>query len=159
VEQALASMQPGLTGISVDTEIFRPATFIETSIDNLGRAMILGFILVALILLFFLFEWRVALISIVTIPLSLVAAALVLYFTGATVNTMVLAGMVIALGVIVDDAIIDIGNIVRRIRQHRREGSAKSTAFDTRRRPDEGVDQSRRTTGHSTTDPPLRVIR
>jgi CzcA family heavy metal efflux pump len=128
VEQALASMQPGLHGISVDTEIFRPATFIETSIDNLGRALILGFVLVALILLLFLFEWRVALISIVTIPLSLVAAALVLHLTGATVNTMVLAGMVIALGVIVDDAIIDIENIVRRIRQHRREGSSKSTA-------------------------------
>ena len=128
VEEALAAMQPGLPGIRVDTTIFRPATFIETSIDNLGRAMILGFILVTLILLFFLFEWRVALISLVTIPLSLVAAGLVLASVGATINTMVLAGFVIALGVIVDDAIIDIENIVRRLRQYRREGSTRSTA-------------------------------
>ena len=128
VEEALTAMRPGLPGIQVDTTIFRPATFIETSIDNLGRAMILGFILVTLILLFFLFEWRVALISLVTIPLSLVAAGLVLATVGATINTMVLAGFVIALGVIVDDAIIDIENIVRRLRQYRREGSTRSTA-------------------------------
>jgi CzcA family heavy metal efflux pump len=128
VEEALASMGPGLTGIKVDTQIFRPATFIQTAISNLGRAMTIGFVLVALILLLFLFEWRVALISVVTIPLSLIAAALVLHATGATINTMILAGMVIALGVLVDDAIIDIENIVRRIRQHRREGSTKSTA-------------------------------
>jgi CzcA family heavy metal efflux pump len=122
VEDTLASMSPGLTGLKVDTQIFRPATFIESSISNLGWAMIIGFILVAMILLLFLFEWRGALISIVTIPLSLVAAALVLHATGATINTMILAGMVIALGVLVDDAIIDIENIVRRIRQHRAEG-------------------------------------
>jgi CzcA family heavy metal efflux pump len=128
VEEALRAMQPGLPGIKVDTTIFRPATFIETSINNLGRAMILGFILVTLILLFFLFEWWVALISLITIPLSLVAAGLVLASVDATINTMVLAGFVIALGVIVDDAIIDIENIVRRLRQHRREGSTRSTA-------------------------------
>ncbi|HSV66533.1 MAG TPA: efflux RND transporter permease subunit [Mycobacteriales bacterium] len=128
VEEALAAMAPGLPGIQVDTTIFRPATFIQTSIDNLGKAMLIGFLLVTLILVFFLFEWRVALISIVTIPLSLVAAGLVLAARGATINTMVLAGFVIALGVIVDDAIIDIENIVRRLRQHRREGSTKSTA-------------------------------
>jgi CzcA family heavy metal efflux pump len=128
VEDALKAMQPGLTGIQVDNTIFRPATFIQLSIDNLTRAIFFGFLLVALILLLFLFEWRVALISIVTIPLSLVAAGLVLYLTGATVNTMILAGLVIALGVLVDDAIIDVENIVRRLRQHRREGGTRSTA-------------------------------
>jgi CzcA family heavy metal efflux pump len=128
VEKALADMRPGLVGIDVDTTIFRPATFIQTAINNLGRAMILGFILVVLILIFFVFEWRVAFISAVTIPLSLVAAGLVLDATGATINTMILAGLVIALGEIVDDAIIDIENIVRRIREHRRAGSGKSTA-------------------------------
>ena len=128
VEEALAAFQPGLTGIKIDTEIFRPATFIETSVHNLGRAMIIGFILVVLILILFLFEWRVALISVVTIPLSLVAAGFVLYWTGATINTMILAGLVIALGVLVDDAIIDIENIVRRIRRHRLEGGDKPTA-------------------------------
>ncbi|SFR27849.1 heavy metal efflux pump, CzcA family [Lentzea waywayandensis] len=128
VEQVIKDFQPGMVGLQVDTEIFRPATFIETSVNNLGRAMLIGFGLVVLILIFFLFEWRVALISAITIPLSLVAAGLVLNATGATINVMILAGLVIALGVLVDDAIIDIENIVRRIRQHRREGSARSTA-------------------------------
>ncbi|CCH32614.1 efflux RND transporter permease subunit [Actinosynnema sp. NPDC047251] len=128
VEQALRELAPGMRGLEVDTEIFRPATFIEQSVDNLGRAMLFGFGLVVLILIFFLFEWRVALISAITIPLSLVAAGLVLHVAGATINVMILAGLVIALGVLVDDAIIDIENIVRRIRQHRREGSDKSTA-------------------------------
>jgi CzcA family heavy metal efflux pump len=117
-----------MQGLSVDTEIFRPATFIEMSVNNLGRAMVIGFLLVVLILVFFLLEWRVALISAISIPLSLVAAGLVLHWTGATVNTMILAGLVIALGVLVDDAIIDVENIVRRIRQHRREGSTTPTA-------------------------------
>ena len=128
VEAALAEMRPGLTGIDVDTAIFRPATFIQTAINNLGRAMLLGFLLVVLILNFFILEWRVAFISAVTIPLSLVAAGTVLSLAGVTINTMILAGLVIALGELVDDAIIDIENIVRRIRQHRLEGSGRSTA-------------------------------
>lgn len=128
VEEVIRDFQPGMQGLHVDTEIFRPATFIETSVNNLGRAMLIGFGLVVLILIFFLFEWRVALISAITIPLSLVAAGLVLNATGATINVMILAGLVIALGVLVDDAIIDIENIVRRIRQHRQEGSDRSTS-------------------------------
>src|SRR5439155_23265004 len=119
VEDALKEFAPGMRGIKVDTEIFRPATFIEQAVGNLGRALVIGFILVVLILIFFLFEWRVALISAITIPLSLVAAGLVLNWLGATINTMILAGLVISLGVLVDDAIIDIENIVRRIRGNR----------------------------------------
>ena len=128
VEQAMADLAPGLSGIEVDTTIFRPATFVEMSIENLGLAMLLGFLLVVIIIVAFLFEWRVALISVVTIPLSLMAAVLVLHWRGTTVNTMVLAGLVIALGVIVDDAIIDVENILRRLRQNRREHTGKSTA-------------------------------
>jgi CzcA family heavy metal efflux pump len=128
VEDALKSLQPGLTGIKVDTTIFRPASFIQMAINNLSRALLLGCLLVVLILALFLFEWRTALISLLAIPLSLVAAMLVLYHSGATINTMVLAGLVISVGVVVDDAIIDIENITRRLRQHRREGSGKSTA-------------------------------
>ena len=128
VEEALAEMQPGLPGVEIDTTIFRPATFIEMAIDNLTRAMLIGCLLVVVILCAFLYDWRPALISSVAIPLSLMAASLVLYVRGATINTMVLAGLVIAVGVVVDDAIIDIENIVRRLRQHRREGSNKSIA-------------------------------
>ena len=119
VEEALKELQPGLTGIAVDTTLFRPATFIEESLGNLGLALLLGCFLVVLVLSVFLFQWRTALVSVMAIPLSLMAAALVLYWTGGTINTMVLAGLVIAVGVVVDDAIIDVENIVRRLRHHR----------------------------------------
>ena len=79
VEAALEELQPGLPGIEIDTTIFRPATFIEMAIDNLTEALLLGCLLVVLVLGCFLFEWRTALISVVAIPLSLMAAALVLY--------------------------------------------------------------------------------
>lgn len=128
VDAALAELAPGLPGIAIDAEIFRPATFIEESISNLSTAILMGAVLMILMLGLFLYEWRTALISVVAIPLSLVAAGLVLHFMGATVNTMILAGMVIALGDIVDDAIIDIENVVRRLRQHRSSGSTRSTA-------------------------------
>ena len=126
VEQAMDEMRPGLPGMEVDTTIFRPATFIELSLDNLTKALLIGALLVVLVLGAFLFEWRAAVISVVAIPLSLMAAALVLYARGATINVMVLAGFVIALGVVVDDAIIDVQNVVRRLRESRREGSRKS---------------------------------
>lgn len=129
VEAAIGELQPGLSGIAIDTTIFRPATFIETALDNLTRALLIGSILIFFILLLFLFDWRTALVSLVAIPLSLTVAALVLHWRGATINTMVLAGFVIAVGVVVDDAIIDIENIVRRLRQHRREGTGRHTAL------------------------------
>jgi CzcA family heavy metal efflux pump len=128
VEGALAELRPGLPGIEMDPTIFRPADFIQVALDNLTRALLIGCILVMVVLAAFLFEWRTALISLVAIPLSLLAGGLVLYLSGGTINTMILAGFVIAIGVVVDDAIIDVENIVRRLRQSRREGSTKSTA-------------------------------
>jgi CzcA family heavy metal efflux pump len=128
VERALATLKPGLPGIEVDSTIFRPATFIEMSIDNLTKALIVGSILVVVVLFAFLYEWRAALISVVAIPLSLLAGVLVLNLFGVTMNTMILAGFAIALGSVVDDAIIDIENIVRRLRENRLEGGHKSTA-------------------------------
>ncbi len=128
VEEALAELEPGLQGIEVDAAIFRPATFIEESIGNLTRAMMLGALLMILMLGVFLYSWRTAIISVVAIPLSLLAAVLVLDVRGTTINTMILAGFVIALGDIVDDAIVDIENVVRRLRQHRQEGGSRSTA-------------------------------
>jgi CzcA family heavy metal efflux pump len=126
VEAKLAELQPGLSGIQIDTAIFRPASFIEMAIDNLSRALLIGFLLLVLVLLAFHSHWRVALISLVAIPLSLVAAGLVLYLRGTTINTMVLAGIVMAVGIVVDDAILDVENIMRRLRQHRRESSDRS---------------------------------
>ena len=128
VEEAIRSLQAGLPGVQFDTKIFQQARFVETAIHNLRQALVLGFLLVIVILALFLFEWRVALISLLTIPLSLMATLLVLHWRGATINTMTLAGLVIALGAMVDDAIIDVENILRRLRQRRREGSGTSTA-------------------------------
>jgi CzcA family heavy metal efflux pump len=128
IEQALDELRPGLPDLKIDSTIFRPADFIQVAFDNLTKALILGCLLVAVVLIAFLFEWRTALISLLAIPLSLVAGTLVLYWYGATLNTMILAGLVIAIGVVVDDAIIDVENIVRRLRQYRKEGSSKSTA-------------------------------
>ncbi len=119
VEAAVEALRPGLSGIDIDTTIFRPATFVERAISNLQHALVVGCILVIVVLFAFLFEWRTALISLLAIPLSLVAALLVLHYWGATINTMVLAGLVLALGEVVDDAIIDVENIVRRLRLNR----------------------------------------
>src|SRR5262245_23739765 len=120
-------MKPGLPGVEIDTTIFRPATFVEDSIDNLSRALLLSCLLVAGIIVIFLYEWRTAIVCIVAIPLSLLAAALVLFMLGATVNTMTLAGFVIALGIVVDDAILDVENIMRRLRRARQAGDSGST--------------------------------
>jgi CzcA family heavy metal efflux pump len=126
VESALEALKPGLKDVDVDPTIFRPATFIERSLDNLSEAMIVGCVLVIVILVSFLFDWRTALISLLAIPLSLIAATLVITSMGLTINTMVLAGLVIAMGEVVDDAIIDVENIVRRLRLNRAAGSPLS---------------------------------
>jgi Cu/Ag efflux pump CusA len=108
--------------VKIDTHIFRPATFIETALHNVTVAVIIGCLLVVFVLIAFLFEWRAAFISLITIPLSIVAAAVVLDLRGSTINTLVLAGIAVAVGVVVDDAIIDTENIVRRLRLLRSEG-------------------------------------
>ena len=128
IDEAMADLAPALTGIDVDTTIFRPASFIEVALANLMAALLIGSLLVFIVLLLFLYDWRTALISLVAIPLSLMTAAMVLHLLGTTINTMVLAGFVISVGVVVDDAIIDIENIVRRLRQHRLAQSSQSTA-------------------------------
>jgi CzcA family heavy metal efflux pump len=128
VDEALAALKPGLHGIEIDAAIFRPATFIELSIKNLGTAMLIGSVLLVLVLVVFLYNWRVALISVVAIPLSLMAAGLVLYSRGMTVNVMILAGLILALGDIVDDAIIDVENVMRRLRENRKAGRKTSLA-------------------------------
>ncbi len=127
VEAAIDEMRPGLPGIDIDTTIFRPATFVEQSIDNLTESLLVGGVLVVVVLLFFLYEWRVALISATIIPLSLMASLLVLNLRGVTINVMTLAGLAIAVGAVVDDAIVGVENVVRRLRQLRKEGSAQPT--------------------------------
>ena len=119
VEAALEALRPGLAGVDVDSTIFRPATFIEMSLTNLNQALLIGCVLVVIVLALFLWDWRTAVISLTAIPVSLLAAAIVLYYRGGTLDTMVIAGLIIALGEVVDDAIIDVENIVRRLRINR----------------------------------------
>ncbi len=119
VEATLEALTPGLKDVEIDSTIFRPATFIEMALANLNRALLVGCILVVVVLAVFLFEWRTMLISLLAIPLSLLAAAMVLHYRGYSINTMVIAGLVIALGEVVDDAIIDVENIMRRLRLNR----------------------------------------
>ncbi|MCC7003949.1 MAG: efflux RND transporter permease subunit, partial [Gemmatimonadaceae bacterium] len=118
VEKVLAELKPGLPGVDMDSTIFRPATFIQLSIDHLTEALWLGCLLVVVVLWFFLGDWRTTVISLTAIPLSLAIALLLLRWRGETINTMILAGLIIALGEVVDDAIIDVENILRRLRQN-----------------------------------------
>jgi CzcA family heavy metal efflux pump len=128
VSEALADMKPGLSGISIDTTVYRPATFIDTALHNLARWAVLGLILVVALLGGALLSWRVAVISVITISLSLVIAGYVLYLRGATFNVMVLAGLTAALGIVIDEAVVDVDTIRRRLREDRASGDARSSA-------------------------------
>jgi CzcA family heavy metal efflux pump len=128
VDEALEAMAPGLSGIKVDSTVFRATNYIETALNNLSSPLVIGTVLVVLVLVAFFFGWRTALISFVAIPVSVFAAALVLASRGATFNTMILAGLVIALGVVIDDAVTTVENIARRLRQRQQAGDNRSTA-------------------------------
>src|ERR1700733_1158932 len=122
IDKALSAMAPSMPGVHINNQIFRQASFIQIAIHNLSQSVLLGCILVVFVLLMFLFQWRAALVSLLAIPLSLAAAEIVLVALGTTINTMILAGFAVAVGVVVDDAIIDMENIVRRLRAWRASG-------------------------------------
>ncbi|MDE3163855.1 MAG: efflux RND transporter permease subunit [Acidobacteriota bacterium] len=121
VEQALKDINPSLAneGITMEPDIFRPVNFIDRSIHNIRNSLLLGAALVVVVLFLFLFDLRTAAISCTAIPLSLLAAIAVLDRAGLAVNTMTLGGLAIAIGEVVDDAVIDVENITRRLRQNR----------------------------------------
>ena len=128
VEEALNALRPGLTGIEIDSSVFRPADYIESSILNVGLAGLIGLILVVLLLGVLLNDWRAAPIALVTIPLSLTAAALVLTQLGMTINAMVVAGLVLALGLLIDDAVVGFDSVIQRRRQPEADDTDRSTA-------------------------------
>ena len=101
-------------GVVLHRDLFRQATFIERAIGNLETAILFGCLLVVLILVAFLFQWRTVVINLTAIPLSLLGAILVLRWFGASLNAMTLGGLAIALGAVVDDAIVDVENVLRR---------------------------------------------
>jgi len=121
VEAALADMAPGLKaqGIALHANLFRPANFIDTAMGNIRSSLYIGGALVVIVLTLFLFDWRTAAISLAAIPLSLLTGIIALEWLGGSLNTMTLGGLAIAVGVVVDDAVIDVENIVRRLRENR----------------------------------------
>lgn len=122
LEKALEEMKPLMVaeGIVLHDRIFRPANFIQTSIRNINHSLLLGAVLVAVVLFLFLFNVRTAFISLTAIPLSLFLAIAMLDRFGSSLNTLTLGGLAIAIGEVVDDAIIDVENIFRRLRENRR---------------------------------------
>lgn len=120
IEAALKDVQKNLPAdVRISTDIFRQSRFIESSINNVQRSLIEGGIFVVIVLFLFLGNVRTTIISIVTIPLALIASLLALHFMGLTINTMSLGGMAIAIGSLVDDAIVDVENVFKRLRENR----------------------------------------
>jgi CzcA family heavy metal efflux pump len=128
VEEALDELKPGLAGMEPDTSVFRPATFIEDAIGNLTLALVIAGVLLALSVAAFLFQWRSVLIALFTIPLSLIAAGLVLHLLGKGFNALSFAGLAVALAVVIDDAVTGAENVGHRLSRQREAGGNWPTA-------------------------------
>ncbi len=119
IDNALANLKKTLPAdLAINTKIFRQADFINASISNINKTLIEGSIFVIIILFLFLMNWRPTFISLIAIPVSLITAILTLKWLGFTINTMSLGGMAIAIGALVDDAIIDVENVFKRLKQN-----------------------------------------
>ena len=119
IERNLREIKKSLPAdVKMDTKIFRQADFIEASVSNVARALVEGAVLVIIILLLFLGSFRTTIISVIAIPLSLLGSFIVMHLLGMNINTMTLGGMCIAIGSLVDDAIIDVENVYKRLRQN-----------------------------------------
>lgn len=119
IDRALEELKRTLPGsVDINSQIFRQADFIQASVNNLQKTLLEGAFFVVLVLFLFLMNWRTTIISLLAIPLSLLVSFLVLKLFGYTINTMSLGGMAIAIGALVDDAIIDVENVFRRLREN-----------------------------------------
>ena len=129
IDKALADLRTSLEaqGISVHPEIFRAADFIDVALHNVRDSLLIGAFLVVVVLFLFLFNFRTAAISCTAIPLSLLAAVIALDKMGLSLNTMTLGGLSIAIGEVVDDAVIDVENIYRRLRENRTSSKPRAT--------------------------------
>jgi CzcA family heavy metal efflux pump len=128
VEQALKELNPALKeqGIAMRSDLFRPANFINVAVHNVRNSLLLGAVFVVIVLFLFLFDMRVAAISCTAIPLSLLVAVTIMGRMGFTLNTLTLGGLAIAIGEVVDDAVIDVENILRRLRENAALGHVRS---------------------------------
>ncbi len=132
VDRALAELKRGLPGVQIDPTIFRLADYVDESISNLTRALIVGAALAALVFAAYLSNWRSALVGAASLPISLFAAVLVLHALGSSINTMVLAGMVVALGILIDSAVVDVQRLREGLRAHPVSGtSVMRTIFES----------------------------
>ena len=130
VEAALAEMTAALPeGVKADNILFRQATFIETSISNVQKVLLEAIAVVAVVLFLFLLNLRTTIISLTAIPVSILVSAIIFYWMGLSINTMTLGGLAIAIGELVDDAVVDVENIFRRLRENREKGNPRSV-FD-----------------------------
>ncbi|MGB4988459.1 MAG: efflux RND transporter permease subunit [Pyrinomonadaceae bacterium] len=128
VDQAVREVQTTLSGdVEINTKLFRQASFIDASISNVVEALRDGAILVVIVLFLFLLNFRTTFITLTAIPLSFVVTFLVLYAFGISINTMTLGGLAVAIGELVDDAIVDIENIFRRLRENRHAENPRPT--------------------------------
>ena len=120
LDQSVAELQKNLPAdIHISTDVFRQSRFIDNSIDNIQKSLFEGSVFVIIVLFFFLMNLRTTIISLVALPLSLLVSILTLHFMGLTINTMSLGGMAIAIGSLVDDAIVDVENVYKRLRENR----------------------------------------
>jgi len=126
LDEAIADLNTTLpVSVEIKSHIFRQANFIDASIDNLNQTLLEGAFFVLIVLFVFLMNWRTTVISLVAIPVSLLVSIIVLKFLGYTINTMSLGGMAIAIGALVDDAIIDVENVFKRLRENIRKPKAE----------------------------------
>ncbi|WP_288331455.1 efflux RND transporter permease subunit [uncultured Alistipes sp.] len=126
LDRSLAELQKSLPAdVKVSTDIFRQARFIDSSIDNVQKSLYEGAVFVVIVLFIFLMNVRTTVISLVTIPISILVAILTLKLLGLTINTMSLGGIAIAIGSLVDDAIVDVENVYKRLRENRRKPKAE----------------------------------
>jgi Cu/Ag efflux pump CusA len=130
VQDALNDMQPGLPNVAYDTSIFQPLAYVQKALQNLGLALLGGLVLLFVGLLL-LVSWRVAIIATLTTAFSMLAATYALYLTGSSLNLLVLAGLGVALGIVISDGVIDACNIARRLREQRWAGSAPAGLLST----------------------------
>jgi CzcA family heavy metal efflux pump len=128
VEDALEDLSPGLSGVNTDASVFRPASYIDDALGNLGIAALIGAGLLVLTLIVFLRQWRAIVVALITIPLSLIAAALTLDALGETFNAITLTGLAIAVAIIVGDAVTGAERVARRMHARREAGDEAPTA-------------------------------
>ena len=128
VENALASLSPGLPGITMDTQVYQAQSYVDTAVRDLGITGLISLALLILVVALLLFSWRLAVVTVVAVPLSIMAAAYVLYLRGTGFDLLLLGGFAMALAVVIGDAVTDLGEVRRRLHEQRASGTPASMA-------------------------------